>query len=151
MGTPAMADVDGDGIADLIAEFALFDDTKASSLRSISQKGAAWVTRSSSRPARCRGRVGPNREGTLELCRRSATEELPADASDNGIQYVPGPNGPLVVVVDGSRWIGLDPATGRVRRPPIELGFEPALPIQHVDLDGDGTIEILLLEPSKGG
>ena len=30
MGTPAMADVDGDGTPDLIAEFAVFDDPKGS-------------------------------------------------------------------------------------------------------------------------
>ncbi len=63
--------------------------------------------------------------------------------------YLPG-EGPFVAVIDGSKWIGLDPATGRLRGPSIELGFAPVLPIQYVDLDGDGSAEILALEPEHG-
>ena len=69
---------------------------------------------------------------------------------DHGINYVFQPKGPFVAVVDGSKWIGLDPATGRVTTPALELGFTPVGPIQYADLDGDGVMEVLALEPSKG-
>ena len=65
---------------------------------------------------------------------------------DHGITYVSQPKRPFVAVVDGSKWIGLDPATGRPRGPSIELGFAPIQPIQYADLDGDGSAEILALE-----
>ena len=152
MGTPAMADVDGDGAPDLIAEFALFDDPKGLN---------AEVDLTQRRGVRDEIVIDGQRV-VVAVSGRSgkelwnyAVDHQPAamrpDAFDNGIQFVHGPNGPVVVVVAGSKWIGLDPATGRARRPPIELGFEPVQPIQHVDLDGDGTIEILALEPGKGG
>ncbi len=53
----------------------------------------------------------------------------------------------VVAILDGSRWIGLDPATGRPRAGPIDLGFEPVRPLQHADLDGDGEPEIIALGP----
>jgi hypothetical protein len=46
-------------------------------------------------------------------------------------------------------WIGLDPATGRVRSPSIELGFVPAQPLEYADLDGDGSADVLALERGK--
>ena len=33
--------------------------------------------------------------------------------------------------------------------PAIELGFTPVRPIQYADLDGDGIMEVLALEPGK--
>ncbi len=54
-----------------------------------------------------------------------------------------------MAVVDGSKWIGLDPATGRPQGPSIELGFAPVQPVQYADLDGDGTVEVLALEPGN--
>ena len=42
-----------------------------------------------------------------------------------------------------SHWSGLDPATGNVLAGPLDLGFIPAYPIVHVDLDGDGQIDVL--------
>ena len=152
MGTPAMADVDGDGSTDLIAEFALFDDPKGLvaevDLTEMGGVGNEIVIDGHRVVVAVSGRSG--KELWNYAVDRKPTPMRP-DAFNNGIQYVPGPNGPLVVVVAGTKWLGLDPATGRVRRPPIEFGFEPVQPIQHVDLDGDGTIEILVLEPRKGG
>ena len=57
----------------------------------------------------------------------------------------------LVVYVDGSQWIGLDPQTGKPKVGPIELGVDPVVPVQHADLDGDGEPEILALGPEPGG
>ncbi len=73
--------------------------------------------------------------------------DLPSETFDHGITYVSQAERPFVAVVDGSKWIGLDPATGRPRGPSIELGFAPVQPIQYADLDGDGSAEILALEP----
>ena len=70
-------------------------------------------------------------------------------AFDHGINYVSQPKRPFVAVVDGSKWIGLDPATGRLRGPAIDLGFTPVRPIQYADLDGDGATEVLALERGK--
>ena len=72
--------------------------------------------------------------------------DLPAEALDHGISYISQAKGSFVAVIDGSKWIGLDPATGRPRGPSIELGFAPILPIHYADLDGDGSAEILALE-----
>ncbi len=57
-----------------------------------------------------------------------------------------------VAIVDGSRWIGLDPATGRPKAGPIDLGFEPVRTLQYADLDGDGDgePEIVALGPGTG-
>ena len=54
-----------------------------------------------------------------------------------------------MALVDGSKWIGLDPATGRLLGPWIDFGFTPTGPIQFADLDGDGVMEVLAPEPSK--
>ena len=55
----------------------------------------------------------------------------------------------MVAIVDGTKWIALDPATGRSRGQPIDLGFVPVRPVQHVDLDGDGEPEILAVGPGR--
>ncbi len=60
---------------------------------------------------------------------------------------VQGRNSALIAYVDGERWIGLDPVTGRPKAGPFDLGFIPVRPVQHVDLDGDGDSEILALGP----
>ncbi len=125
MGTPAMADVDGDGSTDLIAEFALFDDPKGLvaevDLTEMGGVGNEIVIDGHRVVVAVSGRSG--KELWNYAVDRKPTPMRP-DAFNNGIQYVPGPNGPLVVVVAGTKWLGLDPATGRVRRPPIEFGFD---------------------------
>ncbi len=75
--------------------------------------------------------------------------DLPSESFDHGITYVFQPKRPFVALVDGSKWIGLDPATGRVTTPALELGFTPVGPIQFADLDGDGVMEVLALERGK--
>ena len=57
----------------------------------------------------------------------------------------------MVAILDGDGMVaGLDPATGRPRSGPIDLGFEPVRPLQYADLDGDGEPEILALGSGPG-
>jgi hypothetical protein len=51
----------------------------------------------------------------------------------------------LVACMDGTKWRGLDPATGAVQAGPFDLGFLPGRPLQYADLNGDGEPEILAL------
>ena len=137
---PRVADVDGNGLPDLIAEFAVFDDP-LNPMKPSGEPGRRVVVAVS-------GRSGK------ELWNHVIDQKpvaLPAETLDRGITYLRQPAGPLVAVVDGSKWIGLDPATGRPKGPAIDLGFTPVQAVQHADLDGDGTMEILALEPGKGG
>ena len=68
MGTPAVADVDGDGASDLIAEFVILDDPEG--LRppikgnDRAQRGSRDSPR---RPSHGRGRIGPVGKAALEL------------------------------------------------------------------------------------
>ncbi len=62
-----------------------------------------------------------------------------------------GRGGPIVGILVGPKWTGLDGATGRPRSDPIDLGFEPVRPLQYADLDGDGEPEILALGPGTTG
>ena len=56
---------------------------------------------------------------------------------------VPGRKQATVAYVDGTKWIGLDPATGKPRGAPIDLGFVPVRPVQYADFDGDGEPDVL--------
>jgi serine/threonine protein kinase len=149
MGAPAVADVDRDGAADLIAELVILDDPEALIRRS--REPAGWNEKAETVLAGRRMVVAlSGRSGKPlwnYLVDRKLTD-LPAEALDHGIRYTSQAKGSFVAVMDGSKWISLDPATGRLRGPSIELGFSPVLPIQYADLDGDGSAEILALEPN---
>jgi tRNA A-37 threonylcarbamoyl transferase component Bud32 len=151
-GAPAAVDVDRDGITDLVAEFVVLDDPQGLVTPPVAWPGlgmAAEKTFAARRVvAAVSGRSG--KELWSNLIDQKPTD-LTHESFNHGITYVSQPNRPLVAVVNGTKWIGLDPATGRARGPAIDLGFEPVPSIQHVDLDGDGTVEILVLEAGKGG
>ena len=62
---------------------------------------------------------------------------------------VRGKSSSFVAITDGTKWTGLDPATGRPKFGPLELGFVPIRPVQHADLNGDGEPEILAVGMSE--
>ena len=150
VGAPATVDVDGDGTMDLIAEFAFFDDPAALVTQPSQNMGWGAPTQ----------RILTGRRIVVAVSGRSGREiwnyaidqklaDLPSESFDHGITYVSQARRPFVALVDGSKWIGLDPATGRLLGPWIDFGFTPTGPIQFADLDGDGVMEVLALEPSK--
>jgi hypothetical protein len=51
----------------------------------------------------------------------------------------------VLVLVAGSRLIGLDPATGKELWPPLDLGGRPTRPAVLADLDGDGNTDVLVV------
>ena len=144
--TPAVFDCDRDGTPDVVATLARFET------REEQKKRAAEETRQGFLPNKkvlhkrlivaISGRTGRSLwsysiERAFELIRQGhwsgpAVLVLTRDM-------------PLIVYVDGGRWIGLDSATGRLAAGPIDLGFAPVRPVQHADLDGDGQPEILAL------
>jgi outer membrane protein assembly factor BamB len=151
VGTPAAVDVDGDGTTDLVAEFAVLDDPKgllsAPGTPSASSGAAETILSGRRVVVAVSGRSG--KPLWNYLIDRKPTD-LPRASFDHGITYVSQPKRPFVALVADSKWIGLDQATGRQQGPTIDLGFAPVLPVEHVDLDGDGAAEILALEAGQG-
>jgi outer membrane protein assembly factor BamB len=150
MGVPAIADIDRDGSADLIAEFAVLDDpTGLVRLPGTTAGRGALAERILfARRTVCAvsGRSGK------ELWHRQIDQE-PVDLNQetlaHGVDHVSQSNGPFVAVVNGTSQMSLDPATGRVTTPALDLGFTPVGPIQYADLDGDGVMEVLALDGRK--
>jgi len=150
LGGPCAADVDGDGTADLIGAFLVTDFPAA--IMGDAGKSPAGAPRTEM--------TLPGRRVVAAVSGRTGKElwhyvidpkptDLPEADLDRGITYVSQSKGALVAFVDDARWIGLDAATGRPKRPSFELGFKPVQAVQYADLDGDGAIELLALE-AKG-
>ena len=127
-GEPATAgmDLDRDGIPDLIGTFIF---TAFGSGRRI----VAGIS----------GRSG--RRLWTHTTARTA-EEIPWDSRRQAAVVVKGRLSALVAYSDGTKWVGLDPASGEARAGPIDLGFIRIRPVQHADLDGDGEPEVLALD-----
>ncbi len=146
VGEPATADVDGDGKPDLIATFS-FAELPAEAARRVvgGTQGGIEASRTplfrrivvaiSGRSGRWLW-TGPSEP--IIASYQHPSSEWPAAIAQ-------GRNRAVVSVLGGERWFGLDPATGRTRAGPIELGFVPVRPLQHADLDGDGVPEVLAL------
>jgi outer membrane protein assembly factor BamB len=151
VGEPRVADVDGNGLPDLIAEFAVFDDPL--NLMNLSGEPGGTEGKAEAILSGRRVVVAVSGRSGKELWNHVIDQKpvsLPGETFDRGITDLRQPSGWLMAVVDGSKWIGLDPATGRPKGPAIDLGFTPVQPVQYAELDGDGTMEILALEPGQG-
>ena len=129
VGAPAAVDVDGDGTTDLIAEFAVFDDPAGLVTQPSQNGGTGYADRDESLAGR-RIVVAVSGRSGKELWNYVIDQkpaDLPSESFDHGITYVSQPKRPFVALVDGSKWIGLDPATGRVTssgdRPGLHAGW----------------------------
>ncbi len=128
-GEPAIADVNRDGTPDLIATMILSDS-------SISLHRRIVVAIS--------GRSG---QRLWSYPVDETPIKAPRTSNDRPAVLVQGRQSTLVAYVDGTRWLGLNPATGKLRAGPIDLGCDPLVPVQHADLDGDGEPDVLALGP----
>jgi outer membrane protein assembly factor BamB len=131
VGDPATADLDRDGVPDIIANVAFKDPAG----ENLIPRAVVAVS----------GRSG----------RRLWAHPLKADVDwpyhpGSGVVFLRGRRSATVAVVHRTAWIGLDPADGRKRTGPIDLGFAPLQPVQYADLDGDGEPEILATGPRQG-
>jgi hypothetical protein len=145
-GGSVMIDVDRDGTLDVCATFDFeqpipVPNEDAKSSQTLVQMDV-WRHRSkivalSGRSGRClwTHSVEPD---FVES--KSEHEDWPAE-------LVRGRRSTVLAFVAKTQWMGLDPVTGRVQAGPIELGFVPARPVVHADLDGDGEPEIVTTEP----
>ncbi len=147
LGRPTVGDVDADGVPDLIATMSFQEFPEEAAQRS----GNSPTNR----------RRNFTRRVVHAISGRSGRSlwSYPIDPNFTNItiEYwnqpavlTRGRRSSAVAIVDDSRWIGLDPATGRPEGSPIDLGFEPVRPLQYADLDGDGEPEIVALGPGSG-
>ena len=142
-GDPVLADVDRDGTPDLIATL-WFRESADEATRRLAQEDPKRPPQNQQNQSRrivvaISGRSG---RSLWSYPVDQAFRVLPHASWNLSAAFVPG-RSPLVAFADGSQWIGLDPATGRPRVGPIDLGLTPVRPVQHVDLDGDSEPEIL--------
>jgi len=151
LGSPSHEDVDGDGAPDLVAAFAIFEDSPPG----VRPPGPAALRKpwNSSQPGRRVIAAVSGRSGRAlwsdPIDRKSTT--IPFDPFDRGATLLHGPRGSTIAFVDGSRRLALDPATGQLRQGrTIDLGFVPVRPVQDADLDGDGAPDVLALGTASG-
>ncbi len=151
LGSPSQAEVDGDGVADLIAAFAIFDDVWPG----VRPPGAALNPDpgTASHPGRRVIAAVSGRSGrplwTYAVDAKSTT--IAVEPFDGEAKLLSGRRGTSVSFVDASRWLLLDPASGRLRGArPIELGLAPIRPVDYADFDGDGAPDLLALGSMLG-
>ncbi len=146
---PVVADLGADGVPDLVATIIFSEirnaiDKEPAATAKSPAPGAAWLHRRV--VVAVSGRSG-------RLLWASRAEGMIPDSRGEGWRQpavlVRGERSGLVACVDGTKWRGLDPATGRLKAGPIDLGFISARPVQYADLDGDREPEILELAPGK--
>jgi outer membrane protein assembly factor BamB len=177
VGVPVAADVDGDGVTDLVAAFISWDRRDR---KDGTKPAVRWVEAFA-------GRTGKS------LWRRELDSQwfIPADGSEvpAAARWFPGPgtssgggwhsdssllyefsfservdSGPalpyppgivkageqvVVLTVAGSRLVGLNLLTGEPAWTPHDLGLWPVRPPQVGQLLGDGSQQLILLEPGR--
>jgi hypothetical protein len=142
VGAPAVADVDGDGVADFLACYTSQGE------RYRMEGGASESTGAQSWVAAVSGRTGS------ELWRARVTGSWQQYANQSNalrkydalcrpaISRVGGRS--VLVLCLGSRLHGWVAASGEPAWAPQDLGFEPGFAPEAADLDGDGEGELLL-------
>ncbi len=158
IGSPVLVQADGDGIPDLLALFFVFDDPTGTAfvfgadgnvtLFDKNHAGRRVIAAISGRTGRALwsrtlDKETMSRPWLWDRLNRGSGTPWPFDAFDSEVVVVPGRRGPIVAQVVGSQWTELDPATGKPHGRPIDFGFTPVRPVQHADLDGDGSPEVL--------
>jgi hypothetical protein len=141
VGEPITADVRGDGTPTFIAAFAAGEGT-------IGLKDPPHFA--TSRPQQWVEAVSANgkslwRHSLSPLAEYKASWQTPYAAA-----VVPLDGMPVVVILIGSRLLGLDPRLGNSVWPDHDLGYEPARAPQFADLNGSGHADALLLERNVG-
>ncbi len=144
-GRPLVTDVDRDGTPDLLVTFE-YSESEEEQNRRLAAAGGAAARGQEKLEKRVLGAMS-GRSGVLwSYPMDQSFTELPSEHHAQLAMLVDSAKSTWVAFLDGTRWIGLDPASGRVAAGPIELGFQPVRPLQHGDLDGDGLPEILAME-----
>ena len=137
---PAIGDVDGDGTPDVIATMVFSESPDE--VRRRTGKAPTPVT-----PVYFRRIVLAisGRSGqwlwSFALDRTFAANNVRSRLRP--AEFVRGRRSSLLAIEAGSNVNFLDPATGRPRSAPVDLGFDPVRPVQFADTDGDGESEIL--------
>ena len=142
IGKPEIADVDGDGTPDLVATM-VFHEYPAEVQQRRGKRPTNMdptfsrriVQAVSGRSGRCLWTYAIDPKFTL----------IKTQYWDRPAALVRGKKLMSIAIIDGTEWTPLDPATGRPRPGPVELGSTPVRPVQYADLDGDDDPEILLL------
>ena len=142
-GQPAIGDVDGDRVPDLITAVSsneTRDETTRRLGKSPSPRDASF--------ARWFVQAISGRSGRLLWSfplDRAFTYIKPSYGNCPGATLVRGRTSSRVALFDGDAWIFLDAATGKPQSGPVDLGDVPVRPVQYADLDGDGEPELLML------
>jgi tRNA A-37 threonylcarbamoyl transferase component Bud32 len=145
LGAPIAADIDGDGIADVIAAFAVFEESRGSKALAAHPSNAGLADRLGLAD-RCVVIAVSGRSGQVLWDKSVGALGMPLHPaqSDRGVTLVRGKDRSFVCL-GSSHCICLDLATGRPLGPALDLGFVPTRPAQYADLDADGEPEIVAL------
>jgi hypothetical protein len=149
LGEPTLADIDRDGTADVIATVAFLQESTQTAQSRIGPSGLNLTYVRA--PRGQRGVVAVSgRSGRIlwNYAINTSFPKLLSEPAYDTATVLPGPEAPIVAVLLGSRWVGLDLATGQPRIGPIDLQSRPVRPVQYADLDGDGAAEVIFLVES---
>ena len=153
IGSPALVQIDGDGVLDLLALYFVFDDSNDRAFSfavdgnvtrfEMHQSGRRVIAAISGRTGRALwsrtlDATTMSRPWLWDHINRGFATPPPFAVFDSQIAVVPGRKGPIVAHVADSQWTELDLTTGKPHGRPIDFGFKPLRPVQYADFDGDG-------------
>jgi outer membrane protein assembly factor BamB len=148
VGEPAVGDLDGDGVSDFVittASAAWRDEVEVFSAELKDDMTKKDLNRYHRAVVAISGRTGSG------LWRYTIDPKGPnlvpaASVLNQSAVLMRGRRSASVAYIDGTKWLGLDPATGKLQAGPIELAWSPEGTVQYYDLDGDGEPELLAAE-----